>query len=170
MCVCSRRTYGRQRETLQSLLFLPLHGLWDWAQVIRSSWREHLPVSHLVGLLPLFLWSAYFKSLRNLSCSALVCICWILPLHVLLHSSCLLWENSPLYFLLLRVVMAEATFKLPMLNALHSWDWLWTLGSVPPEGLVHVVARFPAPSRDCVRFVVRLQCVTDWKSLRSKSP
>lgn len=179
MCVCSRHTCGRQWETSQSLLFLPLHGLWNWVQVIRFSWREYLPASHLVDLCLYFyevrilkVWEIYHAVLHfvfvdaSFTCSATF---FLSPLLAAVARTLREWTVHSIFFLL-RVVVAKARFKLSTLNTLHSWDRLWTLGSVPPEGSGHVVARFPAPSRDCVRFVVRLQGVTDLKSLRSKSP
>lgn len=171
MCGCSRCTCGRQWETSQSLLFLPLYGLWNWVQVIRFSWREHLPASHLVDL------CLYFYEVRILKVWEFIMQCFTLYRRCFVYIFCYLLlvplascgskdferMNSPLYFLFVEGGGGQARFKLSTLNALHSWDWLWTPGSVPPEGSVHVVARFPAPSRDCVRFVVRLQGVTDLK-------
>lgn len=141
--------------------------------------REYLPASHLVDLCLYFyevrilkVWEIYHAVLHfvfvdaSFTCSATF---FLSPLLAAVARTLREWTVHSIFFLL-RVVVAKERFKLSTLNTLHSWDRLWTLGSVPPEGSGHVVARFPAPSRDCVRFVVRLQGVTDLKSLRSKSP
>lgn len=154
--------------------------LWSLSSLQR--YGDYLQASgfHLVYLRLLFSDVHVYKSGRRVWGVSLYSL--TLCLHALLRASrsvrylaaaaVLLREHSNLVSFLLRVVIVvEAKSQVVQftLNSLHSRDWPWTLNPMPPECSAHVVVHFPVPSRDRVRFIMSIQCVTDLKGLKDLS-